>query len=230
MGSGAVTGRSEGCPCTHSDTHHHTTMPGVITAPDFIREAKEDIASPTTSTFVNRIPQCRETINRIDEALAHDKDSLLKLKKSVKDIQQSGMNHVNFEMDFSKALDKMGDTALTRDDEEDEIGAAFQKFAVVTKELSALMKNMMQNLQNIILFPSENILKTELRGSKGDLKRPFDRAWRDYHDRFSELERMKKKQAKEAGMIRSELAAGEIAEEMEERKAYIRAKYSDRAY
>ena len=23
--SGAVTGRSEGCPCTHSDTHHHTT-------------------------------------------------------------------------------------------------------------------------------------------------------------------------------------------------------------
>ena len=45
-------------------------------------------------------------------------------------------------MDFSKALDKMGDTALTREDEEDDIGAAFQKFAVVTKELSALMKNM----------------------------------------------------------------------------------------
>ena len=42
-------------------------MPGVITVPDFIREAKEDFASPTTSTFVNRIPQCRETINRIDE-------------------------------------------------------------------------------------------------------------------------------------------------------------------
>ena len=42
-------------------------MPGVITVPDFIREAKEDFASPTTSTFVNRIPACRETINRIDE-------------------------------------------------------------------------------------------------------------------------------------------------------------------
>ena len=85
----------------------------------------------------------------------------MKLKKSVKDIQQSGMSkwfrankkeslsltcnildHVSFEMEFSKALDKLGDTALTRDDEEDDIGAAFQKFAVVTKELSALMKNM----------------------------------------------------------------------------------------
>ena len=42
-------------------------MPGVITVPDFIRETKEDYASPTTSTFVNRIPQCRETVNKIDE-------------------------------------------------------------------------------------------------------------------------------------------------------------------
>ena len=63
-------------------------------------------------------------------------------------------DHVNFEMDFSKALDKMGDTALTREDEEDDIGAAFQKFAVVTKELSALMKNMVSVLQssNIFIF------------------------------------------------------------------------------
>ena len=52
------------------------------------------------------------------------------------------MNHVNLEMEFSKALDKLGDTTLQREDEEDDIGAAFQKFAVVTKELSALMKNM----------------------------------------------------------------------------------------
>ena len=67
--SGAVTADCEGCTCTvsNSNTQHTINMPGVITVPDFIREAKEDIASPTTSTFVNRIPQCRETINRIDE-------------------------------------------------------------------------------------------------------------------------------------------------------------------
>jgi len=67
-------------------------MPGVITVPEFIREAQEDYKSPTTSTFVNRIPQCRETVNKIDEALSQDKESLMKLKKSVKDIQQSGMS------------------------------------------------------------------------------------------------------------------------------------------
>lgn len=85
----------------------------------------------------------------------------------------------------------------------------------------------MQSLTNIILFPSENILKTEMRGSKGDLKRPFDRAWRDYQDRFSDLERMKKKQAKEAGMIRSELAAGEIAEEMDKERKYLQIAIAD---
>ena len=57
----------------------------------------------------------------------------------------------------------------------------------------------MQNLDSIILFPVDRLLKTELRGSKGDLKRPFDRAWKEYHDKISELERQKKKAAKEAG-------------------------------
>ena len=42
-------------------------MPGIITVPEFIRETREDFTSPTTSTFVNRIPQCRETVNKIDE-------------------------------------------------------------------------------------------------------------------------------------------------------------------
>lgn len=194
---------------------------------DFVREAREDQASPTTSTFVHRIPHCRETVSRVEEAIAQDKDGLMKLKKSVKDIQQSGANHVNLEMELSKALDKMGDTAIIREDEDDDIGAAFQKFAVVTKELGALMRNLMQNLTNIILFPAENILKTELKGAKGDQRRPFDRAWREYQDRYAELERLKKKQAKEAGMIRSELTAGEIAEDLEKERKYLQIATAD---
>ena len=91
------------------------------------------------------------------QALNQDKESLTRLKKSVKDIHQSGMNHVNLEMEFSKALDKLGDTTLQREDEEDDIGAAFQKFAVVTKELSALMKNMV-SVETKILNPTLRLL------------------------------------------------------------------------
>lgn len=44
-------------------------------------------------------------------------------------------------MYFSRILEKLGGNAMSRDQEPD-IGAAFIKFAVVTKELSALMKTL----------------------------------------------------------------------------------------
>jgi len=200
-------------------------MPGVIAVSDFVRETREDINSPTTSGFVNRIPQCKETVHKLEEALAGDRECISKLKSSVKEMNKTGNNHVSAEMDISKALNRLGETAIMREDVgdygSDDIGAAFQKFSVVTKELSNLMKNLMQNLDSIILFPVDRLLKNELRGSKGDLKRPCDRAWKDYQDKFSLLEKEKKKQAKEAGLHRSELTAGEIAEEMEKERKYL---------
>ena len=63
-------------------------------------------------------------------------------------------DHANFEMEMSKALDRMGDTAMQREDEEDDIGAAFQKFAVVTKELGVLMKNMVSYLHIGTITPT----------------------------------------------------------------------------
>lgn len=47
-------------------------------------------------------------------------------------------------MYLARALERLGGNALTKDSEPD-IGAAFLKFAVVTKELSALMKTLVRN-------------------------------------------------------------------------------------
>jgi hypothetical protein len=49
--------------------------------------------------------------------------------------------HVDNEMYLSRSLERLGGNALSKDQEPD-IGAAFLKFAVVTKELSALMKTL----------------------------------------------------------------------------------------
>ena len=74
-------------------------------------------------------------------------------------------------MDFSKALNRLGETLIMREDSadygSDDIGAAFQKFSVVTKELSNLMKTLVSKKRgaNGLLTPFSPLLSTF---------RPFD--------------------------------------------------------
>nr|CAD7259111.1 unnamed protein product [Timema shepardi]CAD7569147.1 unnamed protein product [Timema californicum] len=191
-------------------------MPGLIYVNEFVEETREDYNSPTTSTFVSRMPQCRQTIASLEETLDFDRDGLSKMRKAIKAIHNSGNSHVDNEMYLSRSLEKLGGNALNKDQEPD-IGAAFIKFAVVTKELSALMKTLMQNINNIVMFPLENLLKGDLR-TKGDLKRPFDKAWKEYEVKYAKIEKEKKQQAKEAGLIRTEVTSAEIADEMEKER------------
>ncbi|XP_046459422.1 arfGAP with SH3 domain, ANK repeat and PH domain-containing protein-like isoform X4 [Daphnia pulex] len=195
-------------------------MPGLISVSEFVEESREDVDSPTTSTFVSRMSQCRQTVAALEEILDVDREGLTKLKKAVKAMHASGNAHTDNENYLSRALERLGTTALSKD-QEAEIGAAFIKFAVVTKELSALLRTLMQNCANIVQFPLDSLLKGDLRGARGDLKRPFDRACKDYDTKYGKLEKEKKAQAKEAGFIRSEITAAEVAEELDpERKMF----------
>lgn len=46
-------------------------MPGLIAVSEFVEETREDYNSPTTSTFVSRMPQCRQTITSLEEVSVH---------------------------------------------------------------------------------------------------------------------------------------------------------------
>ncbi|KAH8254058.1 hypothetical protein KR032_008275 [Drosophila birchii] len=193
--------------------------PSLIAVSEFVEETRSDYSSPTTSTFASRMPDCRYTVGVLEERLEFDREGLTKLKKAVKAIHNSGITHVDNEMFMVRSLERLGGKVIEQDDPD--IGAAILKFSVVTKELSALMKTLMQNINNIVMFPVDSMLKSELRGVKGDMKRPFDKAAKDYEAKFIKIEKEKKAQAKEAGMVRTEIDAAVVADEMEkERRLY----------
>uniref|UniRef100_A0A8C4YGL4 Uncharacterized protein n=1 Tax=Gopherus evgoodei TaxID=1825980 RepID=A0A8C4YGL4_9SAUR len=51
-----------------------------------------------------------------------------------------------------------------------------------------------------------------------DFKKPFDKAWKDYENKLTKIEKEKRELAKQHGLVRSEVVGGEIAEEMEKER------------
>uniref|UniRef100_A0A3Q0R0Y4 ArfGAP with SH3 domain, ankyrin repeat and PH domain 1a n=1 Tax=Amphilophus citrinellus TaxID=61819 RepID=A0A3Q0R0Y4_AMPCI len=187
-------------------------MPDHISVCEFLSETTEDYNSPTTSSFTTRLQSCRNTVSILEEALDQDRSTLQKVKKSVKSIFISGQEHAGNQESFSQALEKLGGNTS-------ELGEAFITFSCLVKELAALLRNLLQSLNHNVAFTLDSLLKGDLKGVKGDLKKPFDKAWKDYETKFVDCDKQEKREhAKQHGMIRTEITGAELAEEMEKER------------
>ncbi|XP_041827891.1 arf-GAP with SH3 domain, ANK repeat and PH domain-containing protein 3 isoform X2 [Melanotaenia boesemani] len=186
-------------------------MPERISISDFVVLTNEDLSSPGTSSFQSKMSDCRNTVSAVEECLEMDNTTLQRLKKMIKAIHTSGLSHVESKEQYIEVLENLGNSHLTQDN--NEISTGFLNLAVFTREVTALFKNLVQNLNNIMAFPLENVLKSELRDSRLELKKHMEKSWKDYDIKLVKLEKERKEKNKQLGMIRTEgLDGGEDME------------------
>uniref|UniRef100_A0AAY4DT84 Un-named sa1614 n=1 Tax=Denticeps clupeoides TaxID=299321 RepID=A0AAY4DT84_9TELE len=183
-------------------------MPELISVEEFIAETLEDYSSPTTSAFITKMTSCRNSANSIEEALDCDRTVLQKLKKAAKAKHTSGQEHISHLEVYINSMEKLA--VNFHSNGEQEVASAFNKFAEFSKELLTPMKN-------LVRIWVESVW-TDICRELVDLKKPFDKAWRDYESKFTKIEKEKRELAKQYGMVRTEVSGGEIAEELEKER------------
>ena len=78
-------------------------------------------------------------------------------------MNKAGSSHTTTSFEFSKSLNRISETTYARDVygsvEDDDIGVAFQKFAIVTRQLSELMKDLVRDYELCITLFAKIYLK-----------------------------------------------------------------------
>ncbi|XP_028674203.1 arf-GAP with SH3 domain, ANK repeat and PH domain-containing protein 3 [Erpetoichthys calabaricus] len=194
-------------------------MPEQISVGEFVSATCEDLASPCTSGFTLQMANCRNTVTALEESLEGEQVILQRMKKIVKAVNSSGFAHIENEDQYIEILENLGDSHLSQ--ENNEMSTGFLNLAVFTKEVTALFKNLIQNMNNIISFPLDNLLKGDLRDGRLESKKLFEKSWKDYEIRGSKIEKERREKAKQGLIIRTDISPAEIAEDMEkERRAF----------
>uniref|UniRef100_A0A3B4BIE8 ASAP3 n=1 Tax=Periophthalmus magnuspinnatus TaxID=409849 RepID=A0A3B4BIE8_9GOBI len=173
-----------------------------ISISDFVVLTNEDLNSPGTSSFQAKMSDCRNTVCAVEEALEMDHSTLHKMKKGIRAIHTSGLAHVEHSEQYTDVLENLGNSHLSQDNHE--VSTGFLNLSVFSREVSALLRNLVQNLNNIMAFPLENVLKSELRDSRLELKKHMEKSWKDYDLKIGKLDKEKKEKSRTLGLIRLE--------------------------
>ncbi|XP_065198824.1 arf-GAP with SH3 domain, ANK repeat and PH domain-containing protein 1-like [Sycon ciliatum] len=183
-----------------------------MTVSAFLKDTQEDVNSPSTSTYQLRMETLRREILKIDEGLDNDKRQLKKLVSGMQKMVHCGEEYIKTQNAFSDSMEKLGTNFMPT---QPKIGTAFLKFAVIVKDMTETQENQLKNMNKIVLFPLESLLKNDM---SGNLKKPFDKAYAEHERARARVEREKRRQAEAAGLQRTEFKPEDTAQELEKER------------
>ncbi|XP_043915912.1 arf-GAP with SH3 domain, ANK repeat and PH domain-containing protein 3-like isoform X2 [Protopterus annectens] len=196
-------------------------MPEQMSVSEFLAVTTEDLqcTSGSVSSFYPRLGDCRNTVFALEEVLENDQAILQRMRKNVKAIHLSGLAHTDNEEQYIDILETFGNNHLSQNNHM--LSTGFLNLAVFTREVASLFKNLIQNLNNILSFPLDNLLKIEQKEGRLDAKKQFEKVWKEYETKLTKIEKEKKERVKQTGLIRVEMNQSQVVEDMERERRMI---------
>ncbi|XP_009694632.1 PREDICTED: arf-GAP with SH3 domain, ANK repeat and PH domain-containing protein 2-like [Cariama cristata] len=152
----------------------------------------------------------------LQEALDADRAVLQKMRKAAKAEHSCGQDLISHLEAHIAAQEKF--SANYQLEGEEQLASAFSTFAAFSREMLTSIRSLWQSLYYNINFSLESLIKGDMKELKGEFKKPFEKACKDYESKLAKIEKEKRELAKQHGMVRSEVSGGEIAEEMEKER------------
>ncbi|XP_068125370.1 arf-GAP with SH3 domain, ANK repeat and PH domain-containing protein 3-like [Hyperolius riggenbachi] len=152
------------------------------------QEISPDSPQGPLSNFLSRAQKCRQGVMALEESLESDLQVLGRIRKSVRSIYTTGLSFVNAQESYMEALQSLGSNQLTSSNHE--LTTGFLNLSVLSRELCALFNNMIQNLNSILSFPLDSLLRVELKDGRMELRKQAEKSWKECEIRATKKTRL----------------------------------------
>ncbi|KAL1246444.1 ANK repeat and PH domain-containing protein,ArfGAP with SH3 domain [Trichinella spiralis] len=176
----------------------------------FVSETEDDLSSPTTSVFSNRVFRYRQAVQDFLENVAYDVEAISKLRKGLKSFtvnQELCMQcHENLAESLC-SLAALSNSCLATSDGNPEISTGWLRFSMMFKDLALLNKVLVRSAKSCLIYPLAVIVKNDGRAKLSS--KAVDKAFRDYQCKAAKLEKDAKSQTTSEGFKLSQLDVAE---------------------
>ncbi|KRZ75416.1 Arf-GAP with SH3 domain, ANK repeat and PH domain-containing protein 1 [Trichinella papuae] len=176
----------------------------------FVSETEDDLSSPTTSVFSNRVFRYRQAVQEFLENVAYDVEAISKLRKGLKSYtvnQELCMQcHENLAESLC-SLAALSNSCLATSDGNPEISTGWLRFSMMFKDLALLNKVLVRSAKSCLIYPLAVIVKNDGRAKLSS--KAVDKAFRDYQCKAAKLEKDAKSQTTSEGFKLSQLDVAE---------------------